>query len=152
MNSKVVAAIARKDLVDAVRNRYLLVALMTPLFVAILFRVLLPGLNSLSNMTIVAHDPGNSQLVSELRASPQIKLIKAASAEGVSKEVESSEAVAGLAVPTTFDADVEAGKQPEVTVFINNQKSSIQQAALRQLLERQVAGFGKANSRSADLG
>ena len=30
MNARVVAAIARKDIVDAIRNRYLLVALMTP--------------------------------------------------------------------------------------------------------------------------
>ena len=77
MNSRVVAAIARKDIVDAIRNRYLLVALMTPLFVAILFRVLLPGISSLNNMTIVVHDPGDSRLVSELRASPQINLVKA---------------------------------------------------------------------------
>ena len=68
MNSRVVAAIAQKDIVDAIRNRYLLVALLTPLLVAILFRVLLPGINSLNNLTIVVHDPGNSRLVSELRA------------------------------------------------------------------------------------
>jgi ABC-2 type transport system permease protein len=143
MNLGVVAAIARKDIVDAVRNRYLLVALLTPLFVALLFRVLAPGLNSLSTMTIVVHDPGNSQLVSDMRASPQIHLIKADSAEGIANEVENSKAVAGLAVPTTFDADVAAGKQPELTVYLNNKKSAIQQAALRQLLERQVLSLVK---------
>ena len=59
MNSRVVAAIARKDIVDAIRNRYLLIALLTPLLVALLFRVLLPGINSVNNLTIVVHDPGN---------------------------------------------------------------------------------------------
>ena len=143
MNLRVVSAIARKDIVDAVRNRYILVALMTPLFVAILFRILLPGLNSLSNMTIVVHDPSNSQMVSELRASPQINLIKAGSAEALASEVENSKAIGGLAIPTTFDADVTAGKQPELSVYVNNKKSSIQQAAFRQLLEQKVLGLVK---------
>jgi len=143
MNSRVVAAIARKDLVDAIRNRYLLIALLTPLLVAILFRVLLPGINSLNNLTIVVHDPDNSQLVSELRASPQINLVKAGSAVGVSNEVENSKAVGGLAIPTNFDADVAAGKQPELAIYINNKKSSIEQAMLRQLLEQQVLALVK---------
>lgn len=138
MNSKVVAAIARKDIVDAIRNRYLLVALTTPLFVAVLFRILLPGIGSLNTMTIVVHDPGDSRLVTQLRTSPQINLVKAGSAEGLPNEVENSEAVGGLAVPANFNAEVAAGKQPEVTVYINNKKSSIQQAVLKQMLEQRV--------------
>ena len=138
MNSRVVAAIARKDIVDAIRNRYLLVALTTPLFVAVLFRILLPGIGSLNTMTIVVHDPGDSRLVSQLSASPQIKIVKADSSDGLPNELENSEAVGGLAVPANFNADVEAGKQPEVTVYINNKKSSIQQAVLKQMLEQQV--------------
>ena len=43
MNLNIVSAITRKDVVDAVRHRYLLTALVTPLLVALLFRVLLPG-------------------------------------------------------------------------------------------------------------
>lgn len=138
MNSRVVAAIARKDIVDAIRNRYLLVALTTPLFVAILFRILLPGISSLNTMTLVVDDPGDSRLVTQLRASPQINLVKAVSTEGLPNEVENSEAVAGLAVPVNFNEDVAAGKQPEVKVYVNNKKSSIQQAVLKQMLEQQV--------------
>jgi ABC-2 type transport system permease protein len=138
MNWGVVAAIARKDIVDAVRNRYLLVALMTPLFVALLFRVLLPGLNTLSSMTIVVHDPGGSQLVSELASSPRINLIKAGSLEGLANEVEKSNAVGGLAIPATFDAEVAAGKQPQLTAYLNNKENDIKQAAFKQLLEQQV--------------
>lgn len=143
MNLKVVSAIARKDIVDAIRNRYILVALMTPLFMAILFRVLLPGLNSLSNMTIVVHDPSDSQMVSELRTAPQINLIKVGSAEGVAGEVENSDAVGGLAIPTTFDTEVASGKQPELTVYINHKKSSIQQSVFRQMMEQKVLALVK---------
>jgi ABC-2 type transport system permease protein len=138
-----VAAIARKDIVDAVRNRYLLVALLTPLFVALLFRVLLPGLNSLSNMTLVVHDPGESQLISDLRSAPQINLIKAGTADGVANQVVSSNAVGGLVVPSTFDADVAAGKQPELTVYVNNKENDIKQSAFRQLMEQKVLSLVK---------
>ena len=143
MNSRVVAAFAQKDIVDAVRNRYLLVALVTPLFVAILFRFLLPDFNQANILTIVVHDPGNSRLLSELRVVPQINLVNAGSAEGVSKEVENSKAVGGLAIPANFDADVAAGKQPELVIYVNNKQSSIEQAAFRQLLERQVFSLVK---------
>ena len=138
MNARVVAAIARKDIVDAIRNRYLLVALTTPVFVAILFRILLPGISSLNTLTLVVHDPGESRLVAQLRASPQMNLIKAGSAEGLANEVENSKAVGGLAVPANFNAEVAAGKQPEVTVYVNNKKSDIQQGVLKQVLEQQV--------------
>ncbi|MGI9064983.1 MAG: ABC transporter permease [Pyrinomonadaceae bacterium] len=138
MNLQVVAAIARKDLVDAIRNRYLLIALLTPLLVAILFRVLLPGINSLNNLTIVVHDPGNSSLVAQLRTTPKIRLVGAGSADAVANEVEKSKAGGGLVVPTNFDADVAAGKQPELTIYVNNKKSSIEQAVFRRLLEQQV--------------
>lgn len=138
MNSRVVASIARKDIVDAIRNRYLLIALLTPLLVALLFRVLLPGVNSMNTLTIVVHDPGNSRLVAQLRTTPQINLVATGSADAAASEVEKSKAVGGLVVPTNFDADVVAGKQPDLTVYVNNKKRNIEQAAFRQLLEQHV--------------
>jgi ABC-2 type transport system permease protein len=138
MNSRVVAAIAQKDLVDAIRNRYLLVALLTPLSVALLIRLLMPGINSLNNLTIVVHDPGKTSLVTPLRTIPQIKLVETASAAATEGEVEKNKAAGGLVVPANFDADVAAGKQPEITVYVNNKKNSIEQASFRLLLEQQV--------------
>lgn len=143
MNMRVVAAIARKDIVDAIRNRYLLIALLTPLLVALLFRVLLPGVNSLNTLTIVVHDAGNSRLVAQLRTIPQISLVGAGSAEAAARAVEKSKATGGLVVPTNFDADVAAGKSPELIVYVNNKKNAIEQAAFRQLLEQQVQSLVK---------
>lgn len=136
MNWRIIAAFAQKDIVDAIRNRYLLGALVTPLFVAILLRILLPGINNL-NFTVVVHDPGNSRLVSELRATPQMKLIAAASADVVANGMEKLNAVGGLAIPANFDADIAAGKQPELVIYVNNKQSEIEQAMFRQLVERQ---------------
>jgi ABC-2 type transport system permease protein len=138
MNARAVAAIARKDIVDAIRNRYLLFMLLTPLLVAVLLRLLQPGIDSLSTFTIVVHDPGRSRITSQWRASPRIKLVEASSADGVPAEVEKSKAVGGLALPANFDAEVAAGKQPELTVYVNHAKGNIRQAAFRDLVERQV--------------
>lgn len=138
MNLAVVKAITRKDLVDAIRNRYLLTALITPLFVALLFRVLLPGVNSRSLMTVVVHDPSESVLVTELRKTPQLNVVNAISAEATASEVEKRKVIGGLVVPLNFDSDVAAGKQPELTIYVNNKKSSFEQAAFRRLLDQQV--------------
>ena len=116
MTWRVIAAIAQKDLIDAIRNRYLLIALLTPLSIALLIRVLLPGLENISNLTIVVHDPDRSTIVSKLRAAPQIKLVNVDSAATARAEVEKIKASGALVIPPNFDADVAAGKQPKLTV------------------------------------
>jgi hypothetical protein len=39
-------------------------------------------------------------------------------------------------VPAGFDADLAAGKQPELTVYVNNRKTIFEQAAFRRLLDQ----------------
>lgn len=143
MNVRIVSAITRKDVVDAIRHRYLLTALVTPLFVALLFRVLLPGVSSRSILTIVVHDSGASGLVAELRKTPQIGVVEAPSADATASEVERRKAIGGLVVPVNFDADVAASKQPELTVYVNNEKSNFEQAAFRRLVDELVRSLVK---------
>lgn len=138
MNWRVIAAIAQKDLIDAIRNRYLLVALLTPLSIALLLRLMLPGIDRLNDVTIVVHDPDRSTMVSQLRAAPQVKLVDVDSAATARAEVEKIEASGALVIPANFDADVAAGKQPKLTVYVNNKKNSIEQAGFRRLVERLV--------------
>lgn len=141
MSWRVVAAIAQKDLIDAIRNRYLLVALLTPVSVALLIRLMVPSVDSLKSLTIVVHDPGRSALVSQLRAVQRIKLVEADSETDVKAEVEKIDANGGLVVPTNFDADVAAGKQPKLTAYLNNNKNAVEQARFRIVVERQVAAL-----------
>jgi ABC-2 type transport system permease protein len=143
MSLSVVAAITRKDIVDAIRNRYLLTALITPLVVALLFRVLLPGANPRNLLTVVVYDTGNSALVTELQNTPQLSIVEAAAADETAGEVEERKAIGGLVVPSNFDADVIAGKQPELTIYVNNKKSVFEQAAFRRLLDQQVQSLVK---------
>src|SRR5215510_708544 len=143
MNVNVVSAITRKDVVDAIRHRYLLTALVTPLLVALLFRVLLPGVNDNKFLTVVVHDAGSSGLVTELRKTPQISVVLADSADATGREVERIKATGGLTVPAGFDADLAANKQPQLTVYVNNQKTIFEQAAFRRLLDQLVRTFAK---------
>ena len=143
MSFGVVAAIARKDIVDAIRNRYLLTALLTPLAVALLFRFLLPGVGGRNILTIVVHDSGNSAIAAELRKAPQVTVVEAPSADTTESEVEKRNAIGGLVLPTNFDADLIAGKQPQLTIYVNNKKSVFEQAAFRRLLEQRVKSLEK---------
>ena len=143
MNLNIVSAITRKDLVDAIRHRYLLTALVTPLFVALLFRVMLPSANSRDLLTIVVHDPAGSGLVAELQNSPRIGVVEVASADATPKEVETRKAIGGVVVPPNFASEIAAGRQPELTVYINNDKNTFEQAAFRRLLDQLVRSFAK---------
>ena len=143
MNLGVVSAITQKDVVDAIRHRYLLTALVTPLFVAIIFRLLLPGTDTRSLVTVVVHDAGASGLVTQLRNTPQITVHDAASADTTVADVKQRKATGGLVVPGNFDGDLAANRQPELTIYVNNQKSTFEQAAFRRLLQQVVRSFAK---------
>lgn len=143
MNFGAIAAITRKDVIDAIRNRYLLTALITPLFVALLFRLLLPAVNDKSILTIVVHDSGNSAMTAEMRKVPQMSVVDATSAEAMESEVQKHKAIGGLVVPVNFDSDATAGKQPELKVYVNNKKSVFEQSAFRRLLNQQVRAVVK---------
>jgi len=143
MNWNIVSAITRKDVVDAIRHRYLLTALVTPLFVALMFRVMLPNMNSREILTVVVHDPAVSGIVAELQKDPRIGVVEVASADATPKEVATRKAIGGLVVPPNFASEIAAGRQPELTVYLNNQKTVFEQAALRRLLDQIVRAFAK---------
>ena len=143
MNLSVVSAITRKDVIDAIRHRYLLTALVTPLLVALLFRVMLPGDDGRKVLTVVVHDAGSSALVTELRNTPQVAVVDTASADAIAGEVEKRKAIGGVVVPSNFDTDIASGKQPELTVYLNNQKNTFEQAAFRRMLGQMVRAFAK---------
>jgi ABC-2 type transport system permease protein len=143
MNPGVVAAITRKDVVDAIRNRYLLTALITPLFLAVLFRVLLPGPNPRNLLTVVVHDSAKSEVVAALRRTPEINVVEVPSPDATASEVQKRKAIGGLVVPANFDADLTGDRQPELTIYLNNRKTVFEQAAFRRLLDQHIKSLVK---------
>lgn len=139
MNRRVVWAIAQKDIVDAVRNRYILFSLILPLGLALLFRLIFPGSSEpgQASLLVAVYDPAGSRLVAGLRDLPQVELLDVTSEQELA-EVVAERAVGGLAVPAGFDAAVEAGEQPELTALLNLRRGGGELIAFRQLVEQQV--------------
>ena len=135
MNWRAILTIAHKDIVDAIKNRYILFALILPIGVSLLLRVAFPGPDEL--ITIAVYDPGDSRLVSGLRELSAVRLLEVTSDRQLPEEVE-KETVGGLAVPAGFDAAVEAGEQPELTVYLNRRRGGGELAVFRRLVEQQV--------------
>jgi len=137
MNWRVILVIARKDIVDAVKNLYILFCLVLPIGVSLLLRLIFAGPDDLGTLTVAVYDPTGSHLVTELRALPQVHLLEVDTAQQLTAEVERN-AVGGLALPVNLDAAVDAGEQPEITVYLNRQRGGGGMAAFQRLVEQQV--------------
>jgi len=137
MKWRAIWVIARKDIVDAIRNLYILFGLVLPIGVSLLFRLLFSNLGELGTLTIAVHDPGGSHVVAELREMSEVRLLEVNSLEQLSEKVE-KEAVGGLALPLGFDVDVAAGERPELTVYVNTRRGGGERFAFQTLVERKL--------------
>jgi ABC-2 type transport system permease protein len=139
MNWRIVWAIARKDIVDALKNGYLLFALLLPIGISLLFNVtmLRPGADII---TVAVYDPGGSRLAAGLREAPTVKLVEVDSEEALVEAVK-REAVGGIEVPAGFDAAVAAGEQPELPVYLSHRRGGGSAIAFQELLRTQLWGL-----------
>lgn len=137
MSWRVILAIARKDVVDAVKNLHILSAILLPVALSLLLRLVFPSLESESTLTVAVYDADGSRLVAGLRESDQVELLEVPSEDRLEEEIEEN-AVGGLAVPSGFDAAVEAGQRPGLTVYLNQRRTGYERLALRRLVEQQV--------------
>jgi ABC-2 type transport system permease protein len=130
-------AIAWKDILDAVKNRYLLMSLILPLGLSVMFRLLFGAGSGLGILQVAVFDPGGSRLTAQLRAADGLEVVAVDSEEQLLEEVE-SDAVGGLAIPEGFDEAVDLGQQPRLMVYENRGKSGGEAAAFREVLYQQV--------------
>jgi len=137
MKWRVVWTIAQKDIVEAVKNRYLFFSLILPIGLSLLFSVAFRVPEDLGVFKVAVYDPGGSRLVAALRGLSDVQVQEVDSA-GALPEVVKKGAVAGLAVPAGFDAAVQVGEKPELAVCLNYRQGGGKVAAFQRLLERQV--------------
>jgi ABC-2 type transport system permease protein len=104
---------------------------------ALLLGMLMPSQKDIENMAVVVYDPEGSRLTANLEKIPNLNLIRAASADSVATEVE-QKGVGGFAIPAGFDAAVDAGQQPELTVYLNNKKGGGMTSSFQSLLYDQA--------------
>ncbi len=147
MNPAVIMAIVRKDMLDVIRNRHTLIAMLTPLFLAVLYWVMSVAL-SIDTTTLVLYNPGNSALVSKetLPGNTQWTIIPAPSADAVRAMVDNNtqNAAVGIVLPPDTDAVLRGGGHPAVQVYFHGAKYSdfSQELLLAQLVSagQQISG------------
>ncbi|MBI3977573.1 MAG: ABC transporter permease [Chloroflexi bacterium] len=143
MSLRVVLAIAQKDILDAVRNLYILFAIVSPVGISLLFSLLFPTATELKIGAVALYDQGRSTLVERIETHPAVKrVIKVHSFEELQAAVE-QEAVGGLALSADFDTAVVEGRTPELPMLYNGRRGGGELAAFRRLVDdavRQLAG------------
>jgi ABC-2 type transport system permease protein len=138
MNWRLAWAIARKDIVDAARNLYLMGAILTPLGFWLLFRVILPGEGGVTLGSIAIYDGGSSRLVAMLSSDPLVERVVLAGSEAELAEVVRGDAVGGIAIPAGFDAGVTSGASPELQVLVNGRRGGGELTAFRRLVDARL--------------
>ena len=125
MHPRMIWAIARKDMLDVLRNRSTLMALLTPIFLAAIYWIVTIVMTD-KVTTLVAYNPGKSALVSPAMLSTGDKwnVIDAPSADAVRQMVDSNtqNAVVGVVLPADVDAQMRAGGHPAVQVYFHSAK------------------------------
>ena len=137
MNWRIIRAVVKKDMLDAVKNRWLLFGLLLPIFMALLFRLVFPNSDQPTSIKIALYDPGSSAMEAALRANPQVDLLVEDSTEAVKGAVQ-KDAVGGIALPTDFDALLQSGDQPSITVYADSRQMGWERLAFQRVLENQV--------------
>src|SRR5690242_13693247 len=151
MHPRIIRAIARKDALDLLLNKQTLFMLMTPIILAIFFVVISSLLGNKSTDILVYnpdHTSGTAGVEQVLKgAFSDGRLIYASSADEVAAAFgpdgtkKSSNYALGLVVPAHFEASVQAGQHPDLTLYVNGDDISNQQ---RDSLEGLLTNYSRA--------
>lgn len=117
MKRRVIFAIVRKDVRDAIVTFRILGILLMPLMMTGLYGFIIG--DSLATFRVVIFDPTGSVLTKVLDATPNIEAIHALDAVDVELMTDERAAHVGLVLPPNFDAALQAEENPPVTLFIN---------------------------------
>lgn len=146
MHGRIVRAIVRKDLLDAIRDSRVLVAIVVPLVMGLAFNIAFRDVTSKLAVTIAYTAPGATALPAQLAAvagdSVRLKFKQQPDAAAVERAIDNHDAEIGLILPAGFDAAVKHGQQPDLTVIQRRAATSGRdyvEAALGSAL-RQLAG------------
>ena len=120
MHTRMILTICRKDLFDAVRDMRVLMALVMPLGIGILYNVIFQNLDRKPSATIAVYSSGQTALPDTMRALlgdvAELKFEHAANPDDLRRLVREKRANLGLLVPPGFDAALQAGNRPTLTV------------------------------------
>lgn len=127
MRLSIVAAIFRKDVVDAMRDSRVLVSLLTPIILAILYNTIFPE-ERLFEAKIAYAGPETSALVRTLEEragqTVDLKLRQVGAADEARRLVESQDVDAAFVLPPDVDDAVRSGRRPTIVLIQPSEGSS----------------------------
>jgi ABC-2 type transport system permease protein len=128
MKARIVLAIAKKDLIDVLKNRTTLVALLTPIALAIFFVFMGNAFNSAGlGSSILAgrlYDPGNSGLGPLVQRALSATITIAPSSDAAREAVAQEQVLFAIVVPADYAAAIQAGQRPAVAVYYDAGKAA----------------------------
>lgn len=125
-----VLTIARKDLLDALRNARLLVVVLMPIGFSLLYGYLFR--DTPSGLEVVIYSAEPSALVEQLALVDSISLHVVDSEAALVETMERENAQLGVVLPPGFDLELQSGLSPQLSFF--SAEASSEQSIARQLV------------------
>ncbi len=120
MHPRMILTIWRKDLFDAIRDMRVLMAVVMPLAIGIFYNFIFQSLDRMPSATVALYAAGPTALPDTMRSLlgevVEVKIATATSADEVRDLVRRKKANLGLIVPPDFDAALQGGARPSLTV------------------------------------
>jgi ABC-type transport system involved in multi-copper enzyme maturation permease subunit len=108
--SRIIWAIATKDIADAIKNKITLTVIVSVLFIIVLYQLMPEFENGDPLPRVVLYDQGNSSLVAQLKIRQDLDLVDASSQDWMESYIGHRDfVVLGLVLPKSFDNMVEEG-------------------------------------------
>jgi ABC-type Na+ efflux pump permease subunit len=139
---RVIWAIARKDIVDAIRNKTVLTVLGSVAFTVAMYK-LIPYLEGNEELPgLLLHDAGDSALTVLLEESPQLRLYTYDSKEQFERAVTRADRYElGLVLPEDLDERLKNGEAVSLDGYAAYWIDDGEMAALRQIVEEELAFY-----------
>ncbi|MEW5868391.1 MAG: ABC transporter permease [Chloroflexota bacterium] len=139
-NARLVWAITAKDLLEALRNKNTLSAIISALFVVVMYRFI-PSLESHgAPPNLLIYDAGDSALVALLENSPAVEVYTYTSEKKMKRVLTDGDfPELGLVIPAGFDQALEAGEAaPELQGYVVNWVSQADAWQLRDQVQAEI--------------
>lgn len=157
MHPRMLLAIFRKDVRDAVRNAHILIAILVPLGMGLIYSFAFDNDEALPDLEIAFASSDETELIEILREETEgiarLTVREMATADQVRTQVDDEEVDIGLVVPAGFDDAIASGESPQIEVLLPADPSfgaNFILAALRPVTER-MSGVSPPVSLQVDV-
>lgn len=137
---QLILSIARKDIITILNHPYHLISLFVPLFVSLVFMVLMPAVFNNDTIRVLIYDEGNSKLPEQLALLEDMEIERVGSATAVLEQL-AGDMVAGIVLPSGFDTAVANGRSPELTIYLNSDARSSSIAKFQRFFVEETAAL-----------